>query len=166
MAFNKLLNFVPATKSVASTGLPTLRQPMSKALRCNGDNMSLKVDHITILVKSLKESMPYYTKLLELIGFNKLRDFVWTDNEGFFIQFNQAKEGTSEYERYGAGMNHIGFSAPSPEFVTDLQTKMKESGFVVPEIQDFDGVKALFMKDPDGVRFEITYYPPGVAVVD
>jgi hypothetical protein len=32
MAYNKLLNFVPATKSVASTGLPTLRQPISKAL--------------------------------------------------------------------------------------------------------------------------------------
>lgn len=29
---NKLLNFVPATKGVASTGLPTLRQPISKAL--------------------------------------------------------------------------------------------------------------------------------------
>lgn len=28
---NKLLNFVPATNSVASTGLPTLRQPISKA---------------------------------------------------------------------------------------------------------------------------------------
>lgn len=128
--------------------------------------MSLKVDHLTILVKSLKDSMPYYTKLLSLIDFQKVRDFVWTDNAGFFIQFNQAKEGSREYERFGAGMNHIGFSAPSPEFVIDLQKKMKESDFVVPEIQEFNGVKALFMKDPDGIRFEITYYPPGVAVVD
>ena len=110
--------------------------------------------------------MPYYTKLLSLIDFQKIRDFVWTDNAGFFIQFNQAKEGSREYERFGAGMNHIGFSAPSPEFVIDLQKKMKESDFVVPEIQEFNGVKALFMKDPDGIRFEITYYPPGVAVVD
>lgn len=128
--------------------------------------MSLKVDHVTILVQSVENSMPYYTKLLELIGFTKLRDFVWTDNKGFFLQFNQAKKGTSEYERYGAGMNHIGFSAPSPEFVVDVQSKMKKEGFHVPEIQNFDGVKALFMKDPDGIRFEITYYPPGVSVVD
>ena len=128
--------------------------------------MPLRVDHVTILVKSLKESMPYYTKLLELIDFTKLRDFVWTDNEGFFLQFNQARKDSREYERYGAGMNHIGFSAPSPEFVIDVQTKMKKSGFAVPEIQDFNGVKALFMKDPDGIRFEITYYPPGVPVVD
>lgn len=128
--------------------------------------MALKVDHVTILVKSLEVSMPYYAKLLDLIGFTKLRDHVWTDNEGFFFQFNQAKEGTSDYERYGAGMNHIGFAAPSEDFVKDVQTQMKQAGFVVPEIQDFDGVRALFMKDPDGIRFEITYYPPGVEAVD
>jgi lactoylglutathione lyase len=128
--------------------------------------MSLKVDHVTILVKSVKRSMPYYSQLLDLIGFTKLRDFVWTDDEGFFLQFNQAKSGTSEYERYAAGMNHLGFSAPSPEFVLDVQTKMKDAGFLVPEIQNFDGAKALFMKDPDGIRFEITYYRPGKAVVD
>ena len=128
--------------------------------------MALKVDHVTILVKSVEKSMPYYSKLLELIGFKKLRDYVWTDGEGFFLQFNQAKDGTSEYERYGAGMNHIGFSAPSPGFVLDVRAKMKDAGFPVPEIQNFDGVKALFMKDPDGIRFEVTYYPPGRAVVD
>ena len=58
--------------------------------------MPLKVDHVTILVKSLTESMPYYAKLVDLIDFTKLGDFVWTDNEGFFLQFNQAKEGSKE----------------------------------------------------------------------
>ncbi len=32
MVYNKLLNFVPATNNVASTGLPALRQPISNAL--------------------------------------------------------------------------------------------------------------------------------------
>ena len=128
--------------------------------------MSLKIDHVTILVKSLEVSMPYYNKLLALIGFTKLRDFVWTDNEGFYLQFNQAKEQTRDYERYGAGMNHIGFAAPSPEFVIEVQTAMRDAGFIAPEIQRFDEVSALFMKDPDGIRFEITYYPPGVQAVE
>lgn len=35
MAYNKLLNFVPATNSAASTGLPTLRQPDTNALCVN-----------------------------------------------------------------------------------------------------------------------------------
>ncbi|WP_154222837.1 VOC family protein [Marinicella rhabdoformis] len=128
--------------------------------------MTLKIDHMTILVSSLKESMPYYVKLLELVGFTQVKEWVWTDKAGFFFQFNQAKSGTSAYQRYGAGMNHLGFVAPTPEFVVKVQTEMKAAGFDVPEIQDFGGVKALFMKDPDGIRFEVTYYPPGVAVVD
>ena len=127
--------------------------------------MALKIDHVTILVSSLEQSIPYYEKLLSLIGYKKLRDFVWTDEQGFYFQFNQAKEGTSHYERYGAGMNHLGFSAPSPEFVNNVQQQMKAAGFDVPDIQHFDDVRALFMKDPDGIRFEISYYPPGVQAV-
>jgi len=128
--------------------------------------MGLKVDHLSLMVTSLEQSMPYYQSLLALMGFEKVSDYVWSDSAGFFIQFRQARQGTSEYQRYGAGMNHIGFSAPSQAFVYDVQSQMRASGFAVPEVQDFDGAKALFMKDADGIRFEITYYPPGMAVVD
>lgn len=128
--------------------------------------MALTLDHITILVTSLEVSMPYYDKLLSLLGYRKLRDHVWTDGKGFYWQFNQAKNNTSAYERYGAGMNHLGFKAPSVEFVINIQQQMKLSGFEVPEIQTFGDVNALFMKDPDGIRFEISYYPPGIQAVD
>ncbi len=128
--------------------------------------MGLKLDHITLLVSSLEKSMPYYDTLLPIIGFNKLRNYVWTDGNGFYIQFNQAKDNTSAYERYGSGLNHVGFSAPSPETVNLVQTKMEDAGFAVPEIQNLSGATALFMKDPDGIRFEVTHYPPGVSVVD
>jgi lactoylglutathione lyase len=128
--------------------------------------MALKIDHVTILVKDLSIIIPYYNLLLDIIGFHKLRDHVWTDNQGFFFQFSQAKDNTRPYERYGAGMNHIGFSAPTAEFVYSVQSKMRDAGFDAPEIQDFNGAKALFMKDTDGIRFEITYYPRGVSVVD
>ena len=50
--------------------------------------------------------------------------------------------------------------------VESIQSKMKETGFAVPEIQSLRGATALFMKDPDGIRFEITHYPAGVSVVD
>jgi hypothetical protein len=39
----------------------------------------LKIDHITLLVGSLADSMPYYNKLLPLLGFAKKRDHIWTD---------------------------------------------------------------------------------------
>lgn len=126
----------------------------------------MKIDHVTLLVSSLDRSMPYYDHLLPLVGFCKTRDHVWTDGNGFFFQFLQAKAGTSPYERYGAGMNHLGFGASSPDEVHAIRAYMRDAGFEVPDVQDLRGAIALFMKDPDGMRFEITYYPPGMAVVD
>jgi catechol 2,3-dioxygenase-like lactoylglutathione lyase family enzyme len=126
----------------------------------------MKIDHITLTVSSFERSMPYYEHLLPLLGFSKKRNHVWTDGEGFFFQFVQALPGTPPYERHGAGMNHLGFGASSADQVHAIRAAMEAAGFAVPDIQNLDGAIALFMKDPDGIRFEITYYPPGVAVVD
>lgn len=128
--------------------------------------MALKVDHVTILFSSMEDSMPYYRTLLGAIGFTAVKPHIWTDGEGFFFQFAEAKPETRPYERYGAGMNHIGFGAPDAETVHRVRDTMAAAGFEVPELQHFDGATALFMKDRDGIRFEITHYPPGKAVVD
>lgn len=127
--------------------------------------MALKLDHITLLVASLERSIPYYDTLLPLLGFEKKHEHVWTDGAGFYLQFLQARDDSRPYERYGAGMNHLGFFAPSTDFVEAVCSRMGEAGFAVPEIQKLGGASALFMKDADGIRFEITYYPPGAKVV-
>lgn len=126
----------------------------------------MKPDHLTLLVTSLDRSMPYYECLLPLVGFRKLREHVWTDDAGFYFQFSQARPDTSPYERYGAGMNHIGFGADSADEVRAIQATLQQAGFETPAIQNLRGATALFMKDPDGIRFEITHYPPGMSVVD
>lgn len=126
----------------------------------------MKLDHVTLLVSSLERSMPFYDRLLSLLGFQQQREHVWTDGAGFYFQFQQAAAGTRPYERYGPGMNHLGFGAASREQVVELRAAMQAAGFEVPAIQQLDGATALFMKDPDGIRFEITHYPPGVNVVD
>ncbi len=126
----------------------------------------MKIDHITLLLASFERSMPYYATLLPLLGFSKTRDHIWTDGAGFYFQFNQAKPDTRPYERYGAGMNHLGFGASAAAQVASIRQSMQEAGFEVPEIQNLGGAIALFMKDPDGIRFEITYYPPGMPVFD
>ena len=125
----------------------------------------MQLDHVTLLVSSLARSMPYYERLLPLLGLRKVKDHIWTDDDGFFIQFLQAKPGTPAYERYGAGLNHLGFGAASPQQIHALRSAMLEAGFEAPDVQDLGGAIALFMKDPDGIRFEVTWYPPGVAVV-
>ena len=126
----------------------------------------MKIDHITLAVRSLADSMPYYRTLLPLLGFRAQKPHIWTDGDGFFLQFFEAAPDTGAYERYGPGLNHIGFPAISEAQVEVIRAKMIDAGFPAPDIQDLDGAKALFMKDPDGIRFEVTYYPEGAPVVD
>ena len=128
--------------------------------------MNMKVDHINLMVTSLELSLPYYEKLLPLMGFKRERKNIWTDGDGFYLQFQQAKSGTTPYERYGAGMNHLGFGAGSATQVIAIRQAMLDAGFDVPEVQDLGGVTAPFMKDPDGMRFEVSYYPSGQNVFD
>ena len=109
--------------------------------------------------------MPYYDALLPLLGFEKQRDHAWRDAGGFFLQFDEAEEGSRAYDRYGAGVNHIGFRATALTQVEAIREAMRATGFEAPEIQLLSGASALFMKDPDGIRFEITHYPPGTNVV-
>ncbi len=127
--------------------------------------MPMQPDHLTIMVSSLDESMAYYDALLPLLGFDRRKDHVWS-NGSFFLQFLQAGKDTRPYERYGAGVNHIGFTAPDPASVAAVRQAMQDAGFDVPEIQQLRGATALFMKDPDGFRFEISHYPPGMPPVD
>jgi lactoylglutathione lyase len=126
----------------------------------------MKVDHISLLLSSLETSMPYYDCLLPQLGFSKKHAHVWTDGAGFFFQFRQAHPDTRPYQRYGAGMNHLGFGASSVEQIQAIRQNMQDAGFPVPEMQRIGDSCALFMKDPDGIRFEITYYAPGTSVVD
>lgn len=126
----------------------------------------LKADHVTLMVRSMERSAPHYAALLPALGFTRTDGGNWTDGEGFFIQILQAKDDTADYGRYAPGMNHLGFSAPDEATVERVRTAMSDAGFEVPEIQHLGGARALFLKDPDGIRFEITYYPAGVPVVD
>jgi lactoylglutathione lyase len=126
----------------------------------------LRADHVTLLVSSLETSMPYYDALLRVLGWTKQRDHVWTDGAGMQFQFLEAHAGTRAYKRYGAGMNRLGFAAPDAAFVAHVREAMAAAGNDVPEIQHLGGATALFMRDLDGIRLEVTYDPPGMQRVD
>jgi lactoylglutathione lyase len=118
----------------------------------------MKLDHIVLLVGSLERSLPYYEALLSAIGFEKSRDHVWGNGDGVYFDFKEATEPGEGYRRYGIGLNHLGFTAPSKEAVEAVAHAMQAGGFEVPALQRLGNSWALFMKDPDGMRFEITYY--------
>lgn len=127
--------------------------------------MALSIDHVTIAASDLDASLAYYAALLELLGFTRQSKGIWTDGSGLFVQVVEAHAGRRPYDRHGPGLNHLGFGAPDAAFVEGVRDQMRARGFEAPEIQNIGGATALFMKDPDGLRFEVTYYPPGVPVV-
>jgi len=117
------------------------------------------IDHVVILVRAFESSLAYYEALLRAIGFDKFAEHSWRNAQGFIIQIQEARPESVRYERYAPGVNHLGMRVPAAEDVTRLQAAMRDLGLEAPEIQNLDGVTALFMKDPDGFRIEISYFP-------
>jgi catechol 2,3-dioxygenase-like lactoylglutathione lyase family enzyme len=116
------------------------------------------VDHAAILVGSLERSMPYYRALLPLLGFSETPEGLWRNGGGFSLKFGEADPGARPYDRNGAGLNHLGFAAADREAVLAVASGMRAAGFEVPDIQPFGEAAALFMKDPDGLRFELSFH--------
>ncbi len=119
----------------------------------------MQLDHIVINASNRKASALWYGALLPMIGFKKTGDLVWGNKDGIYIDLRQAEEGDKPYHRDGPGVNHIGFTAPTEQAVEVIRSAMKAKGFEVPDIQVIGGDTCLFMKDDDGFRVEITYYP-------
>ena len=119
------------------------------AVACSG------IDHLALRVSSLDRSGPYYAALLPLLGFAQVGAQQWRNAAGATLIFAEAEEGSRPYHRLAPGMNHVGFSVPSPDAVEMVRAAMAAAGFDVPEIEHFPGAVALFMADPDGIRFEI-----------
>ena len=118
---------------------------------------ALKLDHIVIMVRSLDTSLPWYSTLLGLLGFEKSRDHVWWNGE-IAIDLKEAQSETRDYERFGPGLNHLGFTAASESELDRIGAAMAAEGFDVPEKQRFGADTATFFKDPDGMRLEVTVY--------
>jgi lactoylglutathione lyase len=125
----------------------------------------LPLDHLTILWSDVDKSRAFYEHLLPAIGFRRKTPEIWHNDLGHFFQFRPAAEGTGPYERHGAGVNHLGFRAPSREFVEQLHRHMTSAGYEA-RLQQLGGTLALFMPDPDGLRVEVSHYPAGTDPVD
>lgn len=123
-----------------------------------GGQSKMKLDHIVLLVSDLSRSVMYYEKLLPMLGFRKTADHVFGNAEEIYLDIRQAGDPDHAYRRSAPGLNHIGFTAPNRDAMTQVQLTMKEAGYEVPDVQNFDKDVALFLKDPDGMRIEIGVY--------
>ncbi|WP_196141046.1 VOC family protein [Aliikangiella sp. G2MR2-5] len=118
----------------------------------------MKMDHIVIMLSDLKVNLSFYETLLPLIGFSKIRDHVFANEDGNHLDIKQAPEAEHEYRRFAPGLNHIGFTAKDRDEIVSIQETMANAGFEVPEIQEFPDGSAIFFKDKDGMRIEVATY--------
>lgn len=120
--------------------------------------LQVKLDHIVLLVSDLPKSVAFYEKLLPMLGFRKTADHVFGNAEEVHFDIRQAENLDHSYQRYGPGLNHIGFTAPDRSAIALVQEAMNDAGYEVPDVQVFSEGVALFLKDPDGMRIELGVY--------
>lgn len=118
----------------------------------------MKLDHIVLFLSDLERCMPFYDRLLPMLGFEKTRDHVFANAEAIHFDLRQATEPERGYHRYAPGLNHLAFTADSLEQIVETAEAMAEAGFDVPEIQQFPDGRALFLRDVDGMRIELGTY--------
>jgi catechol 2,3-dioxygenase-like lactoylglutathione lyase family enzyme len=136
------------------------------------------VDHIEITVKDMGVAVPFYDKLMPLLGFDiqSKNGAVIEDHEldvveylhprlGFAINSpRSAFTGEAIHRRRPGALHHLAFRATSRAEVDELHSQLKEIGATIvsppreyPEYTP-PGYYALFFKDPEGLKYEIVCY--------
>jgi catechol 2,3-dioxygenase-like lactoylglutathione lyase family enzyme len=138
--------------------------------------MEPAIDHIEITVKDMSVAVPFYDKFLPLLGFDVGRrvSAVMEQHDKHVVQYEHPRLGfaitsprrgfagdTINRRRPGA-LHHLAFKAASRAEVDRLHSELKAIGanIVSPprEYAEYSppGYYALFFKDLEGIKYEIT----------
>lgn len=133
------------------------------------------IDHIQITVKDMAAAIPFYDKLLPLLGFDVRSrvSAVIEEHEFHVVEYNHPRlafaivsprsafADHSVNRRKPRALHHLAFRASSRAEVDRLHAELKAIGATIvcapreyPEYTP-SGYYALFFKDPDGIKYEI-----------
>jgi catechol 2,3-dioxygenase-like lactoylglutathione lyase family enzyme len=137
--------------------------------------MEPTIDHIEITVKDMSIAVPFYDKLLPLLGFDVQTkvNAVIEEHEKQVVQYSHPRLGfaitsprrafvrdTMNRRKPGA-LHHLAFKATSRAEVDRLHSELKGIGATIvsppreyPEYTP-PGYYALFFKDLEGIKYEI-----------
>jgi glyoxylase I family protein len=133
------------------------------------------IDHIDVVVSDLERSLDFYRGFLRHLGY--VREGEITGEQGETITYINRPEGNGSvgvrerrtndreapYDRYGIGVHHIAFAAPSRGIVDRIAEWLRERGAEIedgPLEKDYTpGYYGLFFFDPDGIKLEIVHRP-------
>lgn len=143
------------------------------------------LSHLDLSVGDPDRSIPFYTALLEGIGFARFvhQEPDWTGDEpqraawflrsadgSFFgIDLRPAEETKrgQRYDRYAPGPHHVAFHAESRDVVDRVHARVAAAGGTVLDAPAEytgpaygGGYYAVFFADPDGLKLEVVHHPP------
>jgi len=139
------------------------------------------VDHIQLTVKDMGVAVPFYDKLLPLLGFAKesKTSAVIDQHEFHVVEYShpllafaitsprKAFLGETIHRRKPGALHHLAFRAESRAEVDRLHSELKAIGAMIvappreyPEYTP-PGYYALFFKDLEGIKYEIVCHGEG-----
>ena len=133
------------------------------------------IDHIQITVKDMSIAVPFYDKLLPLLGFDVQRrvSAVIEEHEFHVVEYihprlafaitspRRAFVGDTINRRKPGALHHLAFKAVSRAEVDRLHAELKGIGATIVspprEYPEYDppSTYALFFKDLEGIKYEI-----------
>ena len=137
--------------------------------------MEPTIDHIEITVRDMSIAVPFYDKLLPLLGFDIQRKVsaVMEQHEKHVVQYDHPRlgfaitsprsafAGDAMNRRKPGSLHHLAFKATSRAEVDRLHGELKGIGATIvsppreyPEYTP-PGYYALFFKDLEGIKYEI-----------
>jgi glyoxylase I family protein len=137
---------------------------------------ALSIHHIDLAVADVERSLAFYLAVLGPLGMHEVERFptyrgteevVYLRYGDQFLGLRPADGGEHHY--YGVGIEHLAFYVDSREEVDAAYRRCLDVGarihFPPEEDRDISGYYELFVFDPDGIRIEVGYGPPGSAYV-
>jgi catechol 2,3-dioxygenase-like lactoylglutathione lyase family enzyme len=141
------------------------------------------IDHIQITVKDMSIAVPFYDKLLALLGFDVQARVSATiqKHEFHVVEYTHPRltfaitsprsafVGEAINRRKPGALHHLAFKAASRAEVDRLHSELKEIGAtIVRPPQEYPeytppGYYALFFKDLEGIKYEIVCYEQSAA---
>src|SRR5687767_14119404 len=133
------------------------------------------IDHIQITVKDMSIAVPFYDRLLPLLGFDlkKRVSAVIDEHEFHVVEYVHPRlafaitsprsdfVGDTIHRRKPGSLHHLAFKAESRAEVDRLFSELKEIGaMIVGEPRNYPEYTpqpyyALFFKDLEGIKYEI-----------
>ena len=125
------------------------------------------IDHIYITVSDLDASERFYDKLMNILGFRKLRfqigdeDHIHYYNRHFGYVLRPAHS-KNTHNPYAPGLHHLCLRVEDEEAVADAAAQLQAIDIFATEPATYPEYApdyfATFFTDPDGIRLEITNY--------